>query len=160
MTRTNHTTGDRESGRKARSGLRRKTLVIAAGVFTLGLTGIVGTTLADPGRGGPAFVAGEGGHSGRGHPGRSAGRGPHPFAVVERFDANGDGRVTQAEIDGERAGKLARFDTDGDAVVTGDEFAAPRRHAVARFDRNGDGAFGPDDLRNRFPGATRGGRTE
>ncbi len=67
--------------------------------------------------------------------------------MLGKFDGNGDGDVTQAEIDEARATRLARFDTDGDGNVSLKEYeslwlAAMRERMVDRFqylDADGDG---------------------
>ena len=44
--------------------------------------------------------------------------------LPERFDSDGDGPLTQAEIDAGRAAQLAGFDTDGDGALTLQEYQA------------------------------------
>jgi hypothetical protein len=66
----------------------------------------------------------------RGH----GGHGPNPQdimafvaraeALMERFDTDGDGTVTQAEIDAARAAELAEYDADGDGNLTLEEYQA------------------------------------
>src|SRR3954468_9391933 len=66
---------------------------------------------------------------------------------VERYDANKDGKITQQEIDQNRAAWIAEFDTDKDSGLTLKEFEAlwlKARHlqmvrAFQMFDRDGDG---------------------
>ena len=68
-------------------------------------------------------------------------------AFVERYDADKDGKITQQEIDQNRAAWIAEFDTDKDHGLTLKEFAAlwlKARHlemvrAFQLFDRDGDG---------------------
>ena len=97
--------------------------------------------------------------------------------LLETFDTNGDGQLTQAEIDGFRAERLAKFDTDGngtltlqeyealwldafrermvdafqrhddDGIVTTEEFNDPYATMVARMDRNDDGVLSGEELR-------------
>ena len=85
----------------------------------------------------------------RGEPGKSHGhhgwhrRGEH---LLESFDSNNDGRLTQAEVDQERRARFAQFDTDKDSKLTLQEYEAlwldaMRRHMVDRFqglDDDGD----------------------
>lgn len=71
--------------------------------------------------------------------------------MFERFDADGDGRLTQDEVAAARAARIAALDADGDGVVTRDEAIAfaraeasdrAERRAGAMFDRadaDGDG---------------------
>ncbi len=53
-------------------------------------------------------------------------RGGHDrmFRMFETFDANGDGALTQDEIDTARAGRMAQFDVNGDKALTLDEYQA------------------------------------
>jgi hypothetical protein len=44
--------------------------------------------------------------------------------LLETFDTNGDGQLTQAEIDGFRAERLAKFDTDGNGTLNLEEYEA------------------------------------
>jgi len=77
----------------------------------------------------------------RGH-GMSRGRG-----FMATFDSNGDGRLTQAEIDTFRADRLTKFDGDGNNGLNLAEYqalwlAAMRERMVDRFqdlDADGDG---------------------
>ncbi|HUF56797.1 MAG TPA: hypothetical protein VMM55_09595 [Thermohalobaculum sp.] len=67
--------------------------------------------------------------------------------MIDRFDVDEDGRVTQEEVDQYRSDRLSQFDTDGDQQLTVDEYAelwadAMRERMVRRFqrhDRDGDG---------------------
>jgi hypothetical protein len=145
---------------------RIRTVLLAAGIAALGLTGIAGASLA----GGKWD-----GH--RGHH-RHGGFGP---GFLERVDTNGDGRATQAEIDQIRQDRLAEFDgngdgsltleefealwlsvmrermvdsfqaldDDGDAVVTVEEYVEPFSRVVSRLDRNDDCELTSDDMRRR-----------
>jgi Ca2+-binding EF-hand superfamily protein len=68
-------------------------------------------------------------------------------AFGERYDVNKDGKITQQEIDQNRAAWIAEFDTDKDPGLTLKEFEAlwlKARHlrmvrAFQMFDRDGDG---------------------
>lgn len=75
-----------------------------------------------------------------------------------QIDADGDGRITAAEIEDLRAARFAELDADGDGAVSRDEFLA---HAAVqaseragrmfdRLDADGDGMLGPDALQARF----------
>ncbi|MGE4247683.1 MAG: EF-hand domain-containing protein, partial [Parvibaculaceae bacterium] len=68
-------------------------------------------------------------------------------AFMERYDTNKDGKVTQDEINANRADWLTEFDTDKDGALTLQEFQSlwlKARHErmvreFQRFDRDGDG---------------------
>ncbi|MEO1090392.1 MAG: EF-hand domain-containing protein [Pseudomonadota bacterium] len=60
--------------------------------------------------------------------------------MFESFDTNGDGRLTQSEVDGYRTERHATFDTDGDGTLTLEEFTvmwtdATQRPMTRRFQR-------------------------
>lgn len=77
------------------------------------------------------------------------------FAAV---DANGDGEITQAEVEAFRAAQFASIDADGNGTVDADElaaFAAAREderraeraeRVVERADTDGDGVLSQDEL--------------
>lgn len=100
-----------------------------------------------------------------------AGRAPfgafgEPPADFAELDANGDGRVTRAELDARRAARFADADADGDGMLSVDEMVAAREaqrleriaaaaaRVVAAFDSDGDGALSAGEL----PGAEMGGQ--
>ena len=86
----------------------------------------------------------EGDH-GRGH-GFHRGHGKRAMRFLQQHDANEDGQLTQSEIDGVRAQRLADFDADGDGALTLQEYQplwleAMRSRMVDRFqhlDADGD----------------------
>ncbi|MEM8787488.1 MAG: hypothetical protein AAGE76_04425 [Pseudomonadota bacterium] len=98
-------------------------------------------------RDGPRFAHAAGDHDRRGaQRGRAA---QARFArLLETYDTDGDGGVTQGEIDAARSAQLAEFDGDGDGQLTLAEYEAlwldvMRERMVDRFqahDDNGDGA--------------------
>ncbi len=90
-------------------------------------TGATGTTGRSGGAGGASAIGGPSGNSRRG---------PDRGDMFERFDANGDGRLTADELP-ERA----------------------REHMMAS-DANGDGALTEDELRQAREGMTGGGRRQ
>ena len=104
--------------------------------------------------GGAAFDA----SSARAGQGRHHGGGWHGPKVMQRFDANRDGKLTQDEIDAVRANRLARFDSDGDGRLTLQEYEtlwldAMRERMVDRFqflDNDGDGAVTRDEFVDPF----------
>jgi Ca2+-binding EF-hand superfamily protein len=85
-------------------------------------------------------------------PGERRGRfGPQPRGgrLLESFDSNGDGKLTQAEVDQARRDRFAQFDTDQDGKLTVQEYQAlwldaMQRRLSAQFqglDDNNDGAI-------------------
>ena len=89
------------------------------------------------------------------------GRGAPGAMLIERFDADGDGAVTQAEIDAYRGARFAEADTDGDGFLTAAEMTAfaqaqrevrqqERRTAMAtalvdRLDTDDDGRLSAEE---------------
>ena len=81
--------------------------------------------------------------------------GPGPDKrILELFDANGDGQITQVEFDELRKRRIRehfkKLDEDGDGKITLAEFEKARlargaRH-FARMDRDGDGVIEPGEL--------------
>jgi Ca2+-binding EF-hand superfamily protein len=104
----------------------------------------------DAGRKGRGFHH-DGGHRGKmGH-----GRGMHRVLdLIELYDQDGDGKVTQAEIDNVRADRLAEFDSDGNGALSLKEYEAlwldaMRERMVDRFqshDDDGDGQVTADEF--------------
>lgn len=97
---------------------------------------------------------GHGGHD-RHHRGGDMGA-----QLMELYDTNGDGAITQEEIDTARADRLAAFDADGNGTLSLEEYQALwldayRERMVDNFQRHdddGDGAitveeFGEDQSR-------------
>lgn len=106
----------------------------------------------------PAFAQ-PGGHGGmEGGPGGFA-----PMAFSE-LDTNGDGAVTQEEMDARKAARFAEADTNGDGLLSVDEMLAAqakqeedrraRRAArmIERFDSNDDGQLSAEELSEREGG--------
>ena len=145
---------------------------------------------AAPGQ--PVPVQFFGGREGRGDHGQRGGHGPRGMMgrggpagmmmqMFEEVDADGDGSVTQAEIDAYRAARVGAADTNGDGSLSLNEFQTlwaeqtrPRMvdafqnldddgdgqiteaeldrrvdRMVARLDRDGDGALTPQDRGGR-----------
>jgi hypothetical protein len=110
--------------------------------------------------GGPsatATFAGERGHGGW-HHGPGAGMGGRGWSMFESFDANGDGKVTQAEVDEVRAQRFAEFDADGDGRLTLEEYQAlwldaMRPRMVDQFqahDDDGDAGVTLEEFSERY----------
>ncbi len=91
------------------------------------------------------------------------GRGDGNGRMIERmtmWDANEDGQVTQAEIDGFRAARLAEFDADKNGTLSLQEYEqlwldAMRERMVDQFQRHdddGDGAVTTAEFGEDFAG--------
>jgi len=106
---------------KTRTATRTALAAVAlAGVVGLGALAV--PALAhDGGRGGPGMMMG--------------GQGGGAQRMLEMFDRNGDGEVTEAEIEAVRADRFAGADADGDGTLGLEEFQTiwtemTRRHMV------------------------------
>ena len=91
---------------------KTKTLTAIAVVAALGGTAIVGASYA--------------GHRGGGHGMSFLDKGQPAVSAMEMFDsidADGDGKLTQAEIDKARNDRHAAHDADGDGNLSLEEFA-------------------------------------
>jgi Ca2+-binding EF-hand superfamily protein len=101
----------------------------------------------------------DGHRGGHGH-GRFGG-GEMLRGLFDEVDADGDGTVTQAELDTFRAAQFSAADTSGDGSVSIDEFATvyfarirPQMvDAFQAFDDDGDGAVTSAELEERFESA-------
>jgi Ca2+-binding EF-hand superfamily protein len=117
---------------------RTSKLLMTTGAVALGAAALAGATLAG------------GGHHGRGHGGGAW--------LFESFDANGDGRLTQIEIDEVRQGRLQEFDADGNGSLSLEEYqalwmSAMRERMVDRFqahDDDGDGQVTVEEFAEPF----------
>ena len=77
--------------------------------------------------------------------------------MIESYDANGDGSVSQDEIDQFRADRLHKFDTNGDGKLSLDEYQAlwldaMRERMVDQFqahDDDGDGLVTVEEFDDR-----------
>lgn len=85
-------------------------------------------------------------------------RGRMRAAMLEKFDANGDGRLQPQErrqakqaIRAKRMQRMQRFiqrfDTNRDGNVGPDEMPSGQADKLRRLDRNGDGWVQPDERR-------------
>ena len=137
--------------------ITRKNMIIVASIATLvGIVTIGGVSVADrrEHRGdderyehrGCGFQRGE--HRGR-HDGFRRGD-----RLFENFDANGDGKLTQAEVDQARRERFASFDADSDGKLSLPEYQAlwsdaMRSRMVNRFqdlDDDGDAAVTSEEF--------------
>ncbi|MEF2070721.1 EF-hand domain-containing protein [Consotaella aegiceratis] len=96
-------------------------------------------------------------HGGRGGHGR---HGPGMANQLQTFDRNGDGTITQAEIDQARQDQIGQYDADKNGALSLDEYqtlwSAQRRErmvdAFQAYDADGDGQVTPDEFNGRFAG--------
>jgi Ca2+-binding EF-hand superfamily protein len=115
--------------------------LLAGGALALGAAAFAGASVAD---------GGWGRHHGWGHGGGTG--------FFERFDANQDGRITQAEVDEVRRSRLTEFDQNGDGSLTLEEYQAlwldaMRERMVDRFqahDDDGDGMVTAEEFGEPF----------
>ena len=90
--------------------MKTKTLTALAVAAALGGTALAGGSYA--------------GHRGGGHGMGFLDKGQLAVSAMEMFDADGDGKLTQAEIDKLRNERHAAHDADGDGNLSLEEFAA------------------------------------
>ena len=137
----------------------RTKVIIAAGLaVALGGAALAGTTQARGSKDGQGHHYGQ--QAGYGHGGYHGGRhGKHKRGrrlerLLDAYDTNGDGKLTQAEIDQARAGRFADFDTNGDGKLSLEEYQAlwmdaMRERMVDRFqslDNDGDAAVTTEEF--------------
>ncbi|HEV7254953.1 MAG TPA: hypothetical protein VGN97_17860 [Mesorhizobium sp.] len=97
-------------------------------------------------------------HEGRRHGGGR--RGGDMMRQLQTFDANGDGAVTQAEIDQFRQGQIMQFDANRDGNLSVEEYQAlwldqMRERMVDAFqehDDDGNGQVTAEEFNERFTG--------
>jgi Ca2+-binding EF-hand superfamily protein len=90
--------------------------------------------------------------------GRGHGHEQRVIELLETFDGNGDGRLTQEEIDAARDAQFGRFDANGDGRLSLEEYQnlwtdAMRRAMVRQFQRHdsdGDAALTKEEFRERY----------
>ena len=99
-------------------------------------------------------------HAGHGHWSKHGFGGPMGRYILESLDSDGDGAVTQAEVDAVRTERFARHDADGDGSLSLDEFAglyaeATRGMMVRMFqkmDPDGDAHISTREYERPFAG--------
>jgi hypothetical protein len=103
--------------------------------------------------GGAALLGGAAVAGGWAPHGRSMGSG-----LLDTYDTNDDGKLTQAEIDAARQANLTKFDSDANGALTLAEYQAlwadaMRRAMVRQFqahDADGDGSITVEEFTVRF----------
>lgn len=113
------------------------------------------------------FRKGKGDRDGRGH-GRMGGHGMRGGGMMgggemmrtlfAQIDADGNGSVTQEEVDAFRAAKVAEADVSGDGALSIEEFDTIYREFTRSrmvdmfqdFDADGDGVISPEEADARF----------
>jgi Ca2+-binding EF-hand superfamily protein len=78
--------------------------------------------------------------------------------MLRQFDADGDGRLTQAEIDTARTERFAKYDGNGDGALSLEEFSGLFQEvsrpmmvrAYQKLDPNGDASVTADEFDRPF----------
>ncbi len=87
-------------------------------------------------------------------PKRGEGR-PVPKEVLEKFDADKDGKLNKEEREAARAAREKEFDKDGDGKLNDEEKKAMRedghKKMIARFDKDGDGKLSDEEKKAMPP---------
>ncbi|MDM7458695.1 MAG: EF-hand domain-containing protein [Paracoccus sp. (in: a-proteobacteria)] len=99
---------------------------------------------------GHARMGGPGGHAGK----RMEGRGMGNHAMRQSLDADGDGTVTEAEMEAGMIALHAKHDADGDGTLSSEEFAAMVKtmdgpaadRPFAMLDADGDGQISVEEM--------------
>jgi Ca2+-binding EF-hand superfamily protein len=132
-----------------------KTILAAGLLATAGTLALTGASYADRGEFGPGECHG-GPHGKKHHADHDRGPGGrHVEALIEEFDTNQDGKVTQAEIDAGREAIVAKFDANKDGTLSLDEYQAlwlDAMHermvdAFQRLDEDGDAIVTIDEFK-------------
>jgi len=117
-----------------------KTIIVVGAATAVGAMAFAGVSQAERGWGGK--------HGGFGGPVR----------MLEQFDTDGDGRLTQVEIDTARTDRFAKYDADGDGALSLEEFSGlflevsrPMMvRAYQKLDPNGDASVTVEEFDRPF----------
>jgi hypothetical protein len=125
--------------------MKRMTKIAIGAAALVGIAGAVGIAASHADDRGPGHSMGWWrGHGHHGHHGFGPMMGHHgPHGLMEAYDTNGDGKLTQAEVDAARAERFKTFDKDADGVLTLAEYEAlwldaMRERMVDRFQEHDD----------------------
>lgn len=132
-----------------------KIAIVAAAVAAIGATAFAAAVAHERGGGHMRWM--QGGHGGYGMHGGGYGRHGGGMRMMEAYDTDGDGRLTQEEVDQARAAQLKKFDKDGDGMLSIGEYEAlwldaMRERMVDQFqehDADGDGKVTQEEFGSR-----------
>lgn len=138
--------------------MQRKTKLFAGGAAVLLVFGGL-SAVASAHMGGKGWGGGHGDGMGGGM-GGGMGRGMMGQEMMQRYDTNKDGKITQQEIDQNRTAWHGEFDADKNASLSLDEFRAlwlkARGEMIVRefqyFDADGDGQVTLEEYREPLSG--------
>jgi len=92
------------------------------------------------------------------------GGGPVPPEILEKFDADKDGKLSKEEREAARAAREKEFDKDGDGKLNDEERKALRedneKKLIARFDKDGDGKLSDEEKKAIPARPDRGGKKD
>ena len=135
-----------------------KIAIAAAAVAALGATAFAAALAHERGGGHQRWMQGHGAYGMHGGGDRGHGRHGGGRRMMEEYDTNEDGKLTQEEVDQARAGQLKKFDKDGDGMLSIGEYEAlwldaMRERMVDRFqehDADGDGKVTQEEFGKRY----------